>query len=192
MSKNSKKRKALREESLIVENNEAVKNNIFLNHKRTFTALAIFFFVATFVASIIGFWGSLSTVIGAGGILNKALEFPVYYFVFSCLFAVSFLALVVLGGYFKNRLLISIPLIYFIITLITTICFAILTTDVNQAAYIITILMFAMFSPLYGFCYITYVWCLFYIIPVFFATIIVAFKVFRFHFQQKKNKQKKK
>ena len=152
-------------------------------------------FFGVFIASALAFWLSLgNTLFGMGTKLGLNVQLPVYYYILSCVFAISLVLLLVISYMFKSRLSVLYVVLYELLTIVTVICFAILATNPNETAYILTILMFTLFSPLFGFCYVTYIWSLFLIIPLFFASIIICFKVFKYYKEQKQliKKSKKK
>lgn len=146
-----------------------------------FNTIAVLLFVGLLVSTIWTFWSAIGdSVLNVGGKLGLSLEIPNSYYILSCVFAVALVLFVVLSYVFKNTILVMLPLVYQLLTIFSVILLAILATDLNNSAYIIYIITFSLFAPLYGFCEITYVWSLFLILPLFFASIIVTYKVFIF------------
>ncbi len=119
-------------------------------------------------------------------------ELPVMYYVASCCFAVLLPALVVFAYIFKNKVMALLPLCYLILTVVVVICMFVLASNPNTDIYVIYVAAFSCIAPLYGFCSVTYVWSLFLLLPLFFGSIIVTFKIFKFEKLEKEQNNKKK
>ena len=142
---------------------------------------ACILFAAGLIGAAVSFWTELgNSLFGNGSQIALGVKLSPLYYVLSCVFAALLVVLVIFAYKLKNKLLVWLPLGYQLLTILSVICFAILASNVNEDTYIITIIMFTLFSPLYGFCELTYIWSLFLILPLFFASIIIAYKVHKF------------
>ncbi len=160
------------------------KNNIFIN---IFSTVIFFAFL---VSTIWMFWSGLGkSIMNSGGQLGVSVSLPSIYYVFSCVFAVVLVVYVIFALKLKKLILVLLPLCYQLLTVLSVICFAVLASDPNNSAYVIYIITFSLFAPLYGFCELTYIWSLFLILPLFFATVIVTYKVFRMSKKEFLNKK---
>ncbi len=168
-------------------------DNLNSNKSKPISIILVLLLIFGFVSTIFSFWSALGkSILGVGAQLAVNFSLPTVYYVLSCLFALLLLVTVVLAYRLKSVLLILMPLLYQLITVFAVICLAILATNANNNVYILYLITFSLFAPLYGFCELTYVWSLFLILPLFFATIIVAFKVIRFNNQKKCKTNKRK
>lgn len=142
--------------------------------------VSILLFVAGLLSTVIIFWVSLGkNLLNPSGQVALTFELPVIYYVLSCFFAVLLLALVVFAYVYKKKLLVLMPLIYEILVILSAVTFALISSNMGASAYVFAIILFSLIAPLYGFCYVSYIWCLFLIIPLLFATFIITFKLFK-------------
>ena len=159
---------------------------VFLN------TISIILFAACLAATIAPFLKSIFEL-GQNVHIATGFDLPAFYYIASCCFAALLTAMLVFAYIFKNKLMALLPTCYMVLTAVVVICMFILMSNPNTDIYVILIAAFSCIAPLYGFCYLTYVWSLFLILPLFFASIIVTVKIFKFHkLQKEQSKHKKK
>lgn len=154
--------------------------------------LSVVLFAAGLILTILPFWLEMAKLGLFGNQLALDFKLPTYYYIMSFLFLAVLCVLTVFAYKLKNKLLALLPLCYLLFTIFVFICLAILMTSPNTEIYVLYIAAFSCIAPLYGFCEITYVWSLFVLLPLFFASIIVTYKVFKFTKEEKSNQKKKK
>lgn len=153
--------------------------------------VSIILFIACLALTIAPFLTSLFKL-GQNTQIAMSFDLPVLYYIASCCFAALLTAMLVFAYIFKNKVMALIPMCYMVLTAIVVLCLFILMSNPNVDIYVIYVAAFSCIAPLYGFCYLTYVWSLFLILPLFFASIIVTVKIFKFEKLQKELSKKKK
>lgn len=161
------------------------ERTVFLN------TISIILFVACLASTIAPFLSSIYDL-GQNTPIATNFDLPIFYYIASCCFVALLTAMLVFAFVFKNKLMALIPTCYMVLTAVVVLCMFVLMSNPNTDIYIILIAAFSCIVPIYGFCALTYVWSLFLIIPLFFASIIITAKILKFEKIQKEQSNRKK
>ena len=162
------------------------------NKKGIVSIVSTVAFFGTFIATILSFVLNLLKFANNNQ-MAISFDFPIYYYVLSIAFTIIICLMVGFSYYFRSKLMVLIPLCYLVVTSIVFLCLFILMSNPSVDTYVLQLMAFSVFAPLYGFWVtVNYYIALLILLPLFFASAIITYKIFKLEKLEKLEAKSKK